>query len=327
MPLQILNGAQVALEALRETDQEAFERLLALLLKSSVDKTSFKHDAIVQDSDVNYATTNVSVNRSAANVDLWPYQDQINIRYRRIGLPTIKTRFGGRIRADLPATKRELVSIYLTANGLHDRSDQIEDAVVSELGEVDFSVIPGQFLIYGDMTLDVKPFQRQLADVIVNTTVLGFRTVGDFEAREETLFSQMLSSNEETLPYPLESQYLSWGTPVKVGGYRYDNTSIIVTGFGEEGYYLGPVELIYTRYDFGWASVGTQYLVEGPSTPSIPQMLASISLQTGLPLSVADVVSQTYDPIPTGEVQTLTIFFTEDNLRYTGELTIDYKAV
>ncbi|MNF18122.1 hypothetical protein D3C80_2220240 [compost metagenome] len=49
-------------------------------------------------------------------------------------------------------------------------------------------------------------------------------------------------------------------------------------------------------------------------------------MQTGFPIAVADVITQTYANVPSGEVETLTIAFRDDNLRFTGELTIDYKA-
>lgn len=327
MPLQTLNSAQLALAALQESDQEAFKRLLGLLLKPTVDPASFKHDAVIMDTnDPDYATTNVSIDRNKAHVSMWGYRDNQSIRFRRVSLEAIKERFGSIIRADLPATKQELLNIILSANGLYKRGYQVIDDTVAEHGEIDFEIQPGQFLLHGQTSFEVKPYQRQLQDVIVTGTIPGFRAAGDFEWFVERLLSTQLIDANQELMYPLEAQWLAWGSsPVKLSGYRYDNTSITVTAFGE-GYYLGEYTVIYTRYDFGWANLGNQYLVDGPTRPTTQHMLDAISQQTGIPVGIDDVVVETYDLVPVGEVQTLTIFFKEDNLRFTGELTVDYRA-
>lgn len=328
MPSQILNGAQLTLVALQESDQEAFQRLLGSLLKTGYDPTGFQHGPITADpDDAEYANAEVSVDRRKANIAYWAYQDSIPIRYRRIALEALKSRFGSVIRADLPVSKKELMAIYCASNGLYNRSDQIVDEMVMDLGATDLIIRDGQFLIYGQAAFEIKPFQRQLVDVIQLTTLNGFRTTDDFDSSAiELLFDQLSTGNQPSLPYPLESGLLTWGVPIKVGGYRYDNTSIEVEAFGD-GYYLGKQTLIYTRFDFGWSTQGAQFLVDGPSTPTTTNMITSVSNQSGFPISLDDVVIESYDPVPSGELVTLTVFFKEESLRYTGELTIDYRAV
>lgn len=327
MPLQILNNAQVTLLALKESDQEAFQRLLGFLLKPGIDPTAFMYTNIVGDiEDIDYANAIVSVDRRKANIELWSRQDNIQIKYRRTPLQALSSRFGSVIRADLPSTKKELFSIFLGRQGLYDRGDQVIDEVVDSLGMITIEANDGEFLIYGSTEFEIKPFQRYLEDVLQVYTLPGFRVTDDFDTPPTAqLFSQLDSLNGSAIPYPLEPEFITYGVPVKVSGYRYDNTTIEITAFGD-GYYLGSATLTYTRYDFGWANVGSQYLVDGPVVPSTQVIINAIADQTGFPISLDDVVIETYDPIPSGEVQTLTVFFKEDNLRYTGELTVDYRA-
>lgn len=328
MSLQTLNSAQLSLAALQESDKEAFQRLLTFLLKNNIDPTGFQHSEITQDSsDPNYALTQVSVDRRNAHISLWAYQDSVPIRYRRVSLQAVKNRFGNVIRADLPTTKAELLRIFLTGNGLADRGHQVVDGEITELGAVSLDIQDGCFLLYGTAEFTVKPYQRALTDVLEVTTIAGFRLPEDFIPEAETkLFTDLSTANNASLPYPLESEYLRWGNPEKISGYRYDNTRIQVEAFGD-GYYLGTTDIVYTRYDFGWSTGGAQFLVTGPSQPTTSLMIAAIAAETGLPITLDDVVIENYDPVPSGELVTLTVFFKEDCLRYTGELTVDYRAV
>jgi hypothetical protein len=214
--------------------------------------------------------------------------------------------------------------IYLTSNGLFDRSGQVVDQPVTAVGNQTITFTPGQFMLYGGAAFAIKPKQRQLVDVIKETTLVGFRELGYFSNDpKERLLNQMQADNP--LPYPLEPALTSFGEPIKISGYRYDNTQIRATATGD-GYYLGDVDLVYTRYDFGWSTNGSQFLVNGPSVPTTAYMVAQVALQTGFPITVQDVNVQSYPTIPSGTLETLTITFKDDNLRYTGELTIDYKA-
>ncbi|MNZ78921.1 hypothetical protein D3C78_975140 [compost metagenome] len=278
------------------------------------------------DADPQYALTAVSVDRSKADVALWGYQNSLDIRYRRISLDALKAKYGSVIRADVPTTAKELMAVYLSANGLADRSTQVVDRPITALGNVSLQIADGQFMLYGTSTFTLKPKQRQLVDVIKDTTLNGFRAVGDFTGTATArLIANMGTENTASLPYPLEPALLTFGVPEKVSGYRYDNTKIKVTASGD-GYYLGTVDLIYSRYDFGWSQGGAQFLVQGPSIPTTQYMINAVAAQTGFPIVLADVDIQTYASVPSGQVDTLTITFKAANLRYAGELTIDYKA-
>jgi hypothetical protein len=328
MTSQTLNGAALTVAALKESDQEAFERLLRGMLKSGIDPTAFEHGPIEADPEsAQHAVTDVKVARSKAHISLWAYRDTLPIRYRRIHLDAVKARFGNVIRADLPSTSRELMSIYFHENQLHDRSAAVVDEPVMQLGTIEIAMTEQQFLLYGASQFTVKPLQRQLQAVITTSVIPGFRSASDFDSDAvEHLMNQVIATNQASLPYPLEPDLLRWGQPAVKGGYAHDNTSIILTAEGD-GYYLGDIELTYTRMDFGWATGGNQHYVEGPTTPTTAYMIQRVSALTGYPISLEDVVAEVYPAVPSGGLETLTIFFKPECLRYVGELTIDYRAV
>jgi len=273
------------------------------------------------------ATTQVSVARNKAHISVWPYTAPIDIQYKRISLPALKARYGEVIRADLPSTTRELVSIYLHSNGLFDRSEQFADGPVSQLGSLTLAVEGDQFLIHGIADFVIKPLQRFLAQVIKVTTVNGFRSVNDFQTDATAeLLTQVQALNTTTLPYEFEPPRMTLSTPLKLNSRAEDNTSITVTASGD-GYYLGDVTVVYSRYDFGWGAGGSQHYMEGPSLPTTQYMVAEVERLTGFPVSLDDVEIETYANVALGELATLTIFFKAESLRYTGELTIDYRAV
>lgn len=327
MTSQILNGTQLTLTALQESDQAVFERVLGRMLKSGIDPAAFTRGTVRKDpAAADYAFCDVTVAREKANVSLWPYQGTQQIRYKRVGLPALAARFGTVVRADTPISARELFATYLTANGLYDRSKDIVDKQITAFGNVTFNVTEGDnFLLYGTTTLTFKPKQRQLVDVIKDTKLLGFRVVTDFAPLPKQVFVNQVTADNALL-YPLEMNLLTLGTPQKLSGYQYDNTKIKLTATGD-GSYLGSVDLTYTRYDFGWSTNGAQLLVTGPTKPTTAYMVSKVFELTGFPVSVDDVVVETYANVPVGTVETLTITFKADNLRYAGELTIDYKAV
>jgi len=328
MTSQTLNGPALTAAALKESDQEAFHRLLAGMLQGGVNPSSFEHGPVTVTPDsADHATIEVAVARSKAHISLWGYQDSITLRYRRVSLEALKSRYGSVIRADVPISKKDLMAIYFHENQLHDRSEQIVDEPVESLGSVALAMQPDQFLLHGQTSFTVKPFQRQLSAVIANPVVPGFRTLSDFDAEPiELLVNQLGTVNADTLPYPLQPDLLVFSAPTLKGGYALDNTSITVTGFGD-GYYLGSRELTYTRHDFGWSTGGNQHYVEGPSQPLTSYMVERVNALTGFPITLDDVVIESYDVVPTGELMTLTIFFKPDCLRYAGELTIDYRAI
>jgi len=326
MTLQTLNGVQLTQAALKESDRSAFNHLLQTLLKDDLDPAGFQHGAVTVDPlDPSDASVEVTVDRGQAHVNLWKYRDGLTLRYRRVALSAVAARYGSVIRADLPATVRDLMAVYLTGQALHDRSDQIEDSLVEQVGPLTVSVLPDRFLLYGNHQFTVKPLQRQLAQVLTTTAVVGFLDVVDFVDDPTTQLLQQLTV-ANTLPYELEPELLVWSDPVKVNGYITDNTTIEVEAVGD-GYYLGKITVTYARYDFGWSTNGAQFEIEGPSTPTTWYILEQVQLLTGMPLTLSDVVQEAYAPIAPGELNTLTVFFSETNLRYTGELTIDYRAV
>ncbi len=328
MSSQILSGPQLTLTALQESDQEAFKRLLANVLKSNVDSSAFIYHDITPDSEnSDFASLTCSIARERAHISLWPYQDEQVLKYRRVSLDALKNVLGDTVRADLPTTVHEMMSIYLTSTGYHDRSSQFQDVAINEFGTVTVSVKPEQFLLYGTTSFTLKPKQRQLIVVLPILEVDGFRELGDFLGDWRRLLVDNLDrTNDGTLPFELELEWMTFGSPQKVSGYRYNNTTIQVSAFGE-GYYLGDVDVTYTRYDFGWATEGSQFLVTGPTVPTTEYMLGKVAEITGFPLTTEDVIWETYPKVTAGNLSTLTIVFKDDNPRYTGELTIDYKVV
>jgi len=297
------------------------------MLKSGSDPAAFTRGTVTKDpAAADYAFCNVSVAREKADVSLWPYQGSQQIRWKRVSLASLAARFGTVIRADTPISAKELFSIYTSANGLADRSKDIVDKQITAFGTVTLNVAEGDnFLLYGSTTFTFKPKQRQLVDVIKDTTLAGFRLVTDFAPVPKQVFMNQIAADNALL-YPLEPNLLTLGTPSKVSGYQYDNTKIRLTASGD-GYYLGSVDLVYTRYDFGWSTQGSQLLVSGPTKPTTAYMVSKVFELTGFPVTVDDVIVETYPNVAVGTVETLTITFKANNLRYAGELTIDYKAV
>lgn len=325
MTSTILSPQVRADKALRETDSEVFVSMLQRVLKSGVTAQGFVYgDPVAASGDT--STLNVSVDRDLSPVEHWQYTDSVQLTYKRIPLTAVTNRYGNVLRADLPTTVREVVKDYLLGLGFHDRSAQFTDANITTYGNETVTVGEGSLLLHGSAPFTVRPLQRQLSTVLSNTTVAGFKVPTDFTTGpEELLYSQLEAANTDTLPYPLESDKTSIGTLEVVSGYRDDNTRATITATGD-GYYLGSVQVIYTRVDLGWYSNGEQYLVDGPRTPNLSDILDNLSTQIGLPLTITDVRPQNFTQLPVGSVTTLTIPFTEDNLRYVGEITVDYRV-
>ncbi|MNP89220.1 hypothetical protein D3C85_16240 [compost metagenome] len=327
MTSPLLNPGQLWLGVVRGSDEEAFESLLSTMLKPGIDPASFIHGEVIQDpTDPTKVTTQVSVLRAKANIALWAYTDQLSISYKRIKLDDISNYFGETVRVDLPTTVREMMSVYFNINQLHDRSDQVLDATVEDVGVVEVSAIPGLAFIEGTAQFTVKPFQRYLEDVILVTTISGFRSPADMVVNSATTIVNQASDANPDLRYPLELELTALGQPTNISGYAHDNTKIVMTATGE-GFYKGSVELVYTRHDFGWSLGGSQPYVEGPSQPTTQFMIARVSQLTGFPITLDDVVIDNYASIAPGNLETLTVNFNPNSLRYTGSLTIDYRAV
>ncbi len=328
MTSQLLNPGQLWLGVVRGSDEEAFQSLLSIMLKPGIDPKSFVHGAVTIDpSDPNKVTTPVSVSRAKADISLWQYTDSLAISYKRVKLSEISSYFGNVIRVDFPTTKREMMAVYFNLLNLHDRSDQIEDGDVLDTGVFEVNAVPGMAFLEGSTSFIVKPFQRQLTEVLQVTKVAGFRNPDDFTGDDDRVFllDQIAAANPD-LRYPLEYENLSFDTPVKISGYAYDNTSVVLTARGD-GVHIGNIEIVYTRHDFGWSTGGSQHYVEGPTVPTTQYMIDKVSELTGYRIKITDVIVDTYSAIPSGELETLTIFFNPESTRYAGELTIDYRAV
>lgn len=328
MTLSILNGPGNSQAALQESDTDAFKRLLRSMVRTGVDVDGMIHDGVTADStDPLYGTVVVSIAPSRASIDYWGYQDNIELKYRRIPFEAIADRYGSVLRTDLPTDSRALMKAYFSRNGLYDRSEQIRPQAVNANGQVTMEAEPGQFLVHGSAVFEIKPLQRQLSTVLPNLTVSGFREPNDFDSNiKAELLTQLTALNAETLPYPLQVEFSTLTTPELINGRQYDNTSVVLSAHGE-GFYLGSATVIYSRLDFGWYTSGEQIYMEGPSVPDVDFMLNEVGSQTGFPVDRSDVLVESYPPVPQGDLVTLTIFFKPDNLRYTGELTIDYRAV
>ncbi len=328
MTSSILNGPSNTQAALQENDEQAFYRLLRSMVKSGVEVEGFEHTVPVSDpADPTQALIDVGIAPAKSMIDYWGYQDKIRLTYRRVPLSAVTARYGSVLRTDLPATTEQLMKGWFGRLGLHDRSDQFVEEPIEAFGPVTMEVKDGQFLLYGQAVFEVKPLQRQLTDVLPNRTIAGYRTPTDFDSNVKgTLIAQLTALNPDTLVYPLEADKLSMSQVEVLGGYAHDNSRIRLTAFGD-GYYLGDLDVIYSRLDFGWYTMGEQIYMEGPTIPTVDYMLDQVSGQTGFPLSREDVVVVPYDPVPVGELATLTITFKPQNLRYVGELTIDYRAV
>lgn len=327
MTSSILNGQGNSQAALQESDAAAFKRLLRSMVRAGVDVEGMVHGPVTDDpNDPLYGQVNVSIAPSQSSIEYWGYQDSIELKYRRIPFQGVVARYGEVLRTDLPTDSRTLMKAYFSRNGLYDRSEQIRPTAVDANGRVELAVEPGQFLLQGSAVFEIKPLQRQLATVLTERTVGGFREPNDFESdTKAALLAQLTARNTATLPYALQPEFTHLGHPENIGGAAFDNTSIAVSAHGE-GYYLGTVSVVYSRLNFGWYTVGEQIYMEGPPVPTVDFMLNEVSRQTGFPVDRSDVIVESFDRLSSGELATLTIFFKPDNLRYTGELTIDYRA-
>lgn len=328
MTSSLLNPGQLWLGVVRASDEEGFQLLLSTLLKDGIDPGSFTRGPIeASQDDPEKVSTVVKVARAKADISLWPYTDSTPISYKRVKLADVLRYFGGEVRVDLPTTVKDLMSVYFTQNQLHDRADQIEDFEVQDIGVIEISAIPGMAFIEGNASIEVKPFQRALDEVLSVTTIPGFRSAADVAQSNHSrfLFDQLVEANPD-LRYPLDFDLMEISSPTMISGYAHDNTTVDFLATGE-GNYKGNVTLTYTRHDFGWMTGGNQHYMEGPSIPTTAFMIQKVSEITGFSIRLQDVVVEEYRAIPSGELETLTIFFQPDSLQYAGELTIDYRAV
>lgn len=312
--------------ALSSDDRTAFEIMLGALLRPTASPAWFTHGDVTEVEGSDLVETPVSIDRSSAHISVWPYEGEVAIKYRRVKLSDLISRYGDVVRHDLPASRRQIMAAYFSSRGLHDRADQIKDGPVLTYTDHLFEVDGSPFLLEGSCALVVKPIQRALAAVVRNTKVDGFRLTSHLsQSAKALLVSQIQTGNSATLPNPLNPALISMGDPVVLNGYRYDNTAIRVTAVGDD-FYQGSVDITYSRYDFGWVTGGNQVEVSGPRTPTLQYILQQVSAITGVSIAAGDVVSRTFPTQAAGTVSTYTIEFDPASVKFVGELTVDYRA-
>lgn len=322
------NDVLLTEEALKVSDEEAFKLLLSVLMKPNVPVGSFTHDApVLVNSDRRTSSINVRISDTNTDASLWSYRGTQQVQYRRVGLNEVGRKYGNVLRADLPTTSKTLMSNFFKTHGLFDRSDVFVDEVITTLNEHTFFTKPDSFLLTDTFNFKVRPLQRKMGDVVTVTTVPGFRTAEDFvDNATKHLVDQVEAANTATMPYKFDRELTSFRTPSPSNGAKVDNSRVNMQAIGD-GYYFGFVFIDYTRYDFGWRDDGRPIFMTGPTMPTTEYILDQVAKLTGFPVTVSEISVRTYDAVPVGEVETITLLFVGGNLRYVGEITVDYKAV
>lgn len=320
---QLLDPQLNTREALKEDDRGALQRLVTPLLAEGVRPDIFTITNIEQLLDKTRLT--VVVDKYNVPVKYWPYAGEVQLTYSRVKLDDVVSTYGNVVRIDLPNTVRGVMASYFSTHGLFDRSTQFVDGPISTWELKDIVVAENSFLLSGSAQFNILPVQRLLGDVLSVAGVAGFRTLVNFESSAIDLIVSQLNDNNPGLPYPLQSMEMSLSNPQVLTGYVYDNTSVIMTASGD-GQYLGSQEIVYSRFNFAWYNGGEQFYIEGPSRPTVEYILDQVSAATGYPLSISDVVETTYPIQSSGQLETLSVSFRPDNLRYVGEITVDYRA-
>lgn len=322
------NGVLLTEDALKVSDKEAFELLLSGLMKPNVPLGSFDHDApVLTGTDRRTTSVNVRVSDTNTDASLWGYRGTQKIQYRRVGLNEVGRKYGTVLRADLPTTSRVLMSNFFKTHGLFDRSDVFVDEVITTLNEHTFFTKADSFLLTDSFNFNVRPLQRKMDEFVLVTKVAGFRTPDDFtDNATKHLVDQVEAANTATMPYKFDRGLTSFRTPSASNGAQFDNSRVNMQAIGD-GYYFGFVFIDYTRYDFGWADGGRPIFMTGPTMPTTQYILDQVTKLTGFPVALSEILVKTYSAVPVGEVETITLQFVGGNLRYVGDITVDYKAV
>lgn len=325
MSSTILDSNTLAEQALSSTDEEVFTSLLDMSLEDGVPRKGFRYTLIPSASKE--ATIKISVDRSKADVSIWPNAGEFELSYKRIGLSDLTSVRGNVVRLTLPATKRDVAKQLFEQNEFHDRSASIVDGVVADFGDVELECDDNSLLLYGSTLIDFRHEQFPIYEVVKLSTLDGFREPSNFTSHFMTeLTDQLLAVNSASMPFPVDITQMSLSQIEQVSEYAHDNTTAILEGFGDN-IYIGEIEITYSRLNFAWYTLGTQYYVEGPSVVSVDAIIDAVTTQSGFPLTRDDIVIPNFPSIVQGELDTLTILFKPDNPRYVGELTVDYRAV
>lgn len=322
-------SVQLSMDALKVSDKEAFEMLLSKLLRPGVPVDSFAHDIPERSSPYQVASSiNVTIAESNTDASLWAYRGSQKITYNSIGLNDVGVKYGRVVRAEIPTTVQEVMSLYFKTVGLYDRSDLFVDEPITALGERTFFLKPESFLLATTYNFIVKPVQHLLTDVVKVDTVPGFRTAADTQSDPRRLLAnQVAAANPTTVLHPFDMSLTSFHVPNITSDRQFDNSSSTMGASGDDGHYKGIIRIYYTRYNFAWHDQGRPIFMSGPAVPTVDYIVDQVTKLTGFNVVASDMRITKFDPITSGDVETLTLSFDPSNLRYVGDITVDYKVV
>lgn len=324
----VLLNVPLSVKALEQDDEGAFEALLQSMLKPGTLASIFNRTTSVATglNDVQAKTT-VKVAKERAPVNYWVYKDSLELKYSRIRLLDIAKKYLPVVYADFPTNKKALLSQYLIKNGFHDRSADVIDGTVTAPGTTTLVISPGSFLLTGQQAFTVKQAPKFLDDVV---TVTKLDTFDATKHMTGAAFAVMVAGvnrqNVTRLPRPITATEIKASVPRQLDEYDEFNTEIDLLNNGSE-VYLGKVTVLYHRVNFMWLLSGAQMVLNGPSAVTTQILLDKIRLKTGFTMEIDDLVVERYDPVPKGQMRTLTVSIAPTSLRYVGEITIDYTAV
>lgn len=326
MTSNLLNGAALSAAALKVDDQGAFELLLGNLLKAGIDPSIFRFSGVTPGKDT-AAQLTARVSREDAPVDMWVYRDTQVIPYTRLSLAALQAKWGSAIYTDFPTGLQELLSTYLTKNGLYDRGEQVLDAPVTGPGNQTLTAAAESLLLCGEASFVIKQLPKYLRDVVEARALSVFDASKDMVGDALTvLVNAVNTANAKTLPRPILASEVKADTPVMLSEYDVPgNTQVTLRGNNSE-VFMEEVVLTYHRVNLGYVYSGAQLVVKGPTKPTLAYLLQQVRKLTGFTIADNEVQAQTFTTMPSGSLNTLTLPFLPASLRYVGEITIDYTA-
>lgn len=324
----VLLNAPLSVKALEQDDEGAFELLLKSMLTPGTPANIFSRTASVATGlNAVQTKTTVKVAKERAPVNMWVYKDSVEIKYSRILLGDVAKKYLPVVYADFPTSKKALLSQFLIKNGFFDRSADVVDGTVTTPGTATLAIIPGSFLLTGQQAFTVKQAPKFLDDVVTSRQLVTFDPTKHMNgAAFAIMVTAINTQNASRLPRPMTAIEVKASAPRLVDEYNEFNTEIDILNNGSE-VYLGKVTLTYHRVNFMWLLSGAQMVLSGPSAVTTQILLDKIRLKTGYTMEIDDLVVEQYDPLPKGQMRTLTVTVAPTSLRYVGEITIDYTAV
>lgn len=323
----VLLNAPLSIGALQKDDDGAFQALLQTMLSRGTPLNVFNRTVSLATglNDVQAKTT-VSVAKEKAPVDLWVYKDSQEIKYNRIRLLDVAKKYLPVVYADFPVTKKELLSQYFIKNGFFDRGGEVVAGSVTGPGTTTLAIVPTSFLLTGQQLFTVKQAPKYLGDVIKVKMLTAFDPTKNMTgAAFPHIVASVNTLNVANLPRPILVTEVKASVPRVVNEYDEFNTEIDLMNNGGE-VYLDKVTVTYHRLNFSWHLSGEQMVLKGPRIVTTQVLLDKIRAKTGFSMELDDLVVETYDPVPVGQMRTLTVAIANTSLRYVGEITIDYTA-